>query len=268
VDASTDPIPDLGNASGGNDVTASRSYHSQIAQFLQQGAAEHSFNRETFDACVFIGGLPPHPFVAPVAQRAAIAVAADSGWVHAQSLGVTPEAIVGDFDSITSTELDSARLASVHLVEYPSDKDMTDAEIALQYAAQKSPSSLLLVSGGGDRLDHILAVVHALADSSLTHIRICAIIGDTRLDIVSNAHPLTTSSDLNQIVSILPIGADVSGVTTTGLRWPLHDDQMTATQSRGVSNAVVETPFSVSVSYGSLAVIRPQYFPPMKEKTS
>jgi thiamine pyrophosphokinase len=268
VDASTDPIPDLGNASGGKDVTASRSYHSQTAQLFREGAADHSFSSEKFEACVFIGGLPPHQFVAPVAQRAAIAVAADSGWVHAQSLGITPEAIVGDFDSITPAELDSARSASVQLVEYPSDKDMTDAEIALQYASQKSVSSLLLISGGGDRLDHILAVIHALADSSLAHIRICAIVSDNRIDIVNSSHPLTTASDLNQLVSILPIGTNVSGVSTTGLRWPLHDDQMSATQSRGVSNVVIETPFSVSASHGTLAVIRPQYFPPMKEKTS
>jgi thiamine pyrophosphokinase len=271
VDASTDPQPDLGNASGGSDVTSSHEPYStpQTPQHtLSTHALTHRFAQESFDACVFVGGESPHPFVAPVAQKCTTHVAADSGWRHALSIGVTPTVVLGDFDSITASELLAAREAQVSLFEYPSDKDFTDAEIAFQYVAGTTSESLLLVSGGGNRFDHLTSLLHALCHEHLTPIRRCAIIADTRIDIVTASHSLSLNVDFGQIVSLVPIGGDAIGVTTTGVRWPLQDNILRAHESRGISNVATDSVITVSVINGSLAVIQPHYFPPLQEVSS
>jgi thiamine pyrophosphokinase len=259
VDASADPQPDLGNASGGS--TVARSSHPSHSE-------THRFSHEFFDACVFVGGNTPHQFVSPVVHRCNTIVAADSGWRHALSVGVTPSVVLGDFDSITADELREVHEANVPLIEYPSNKDLTDAEIALQYIVDSDATSLLLVSGGGDRFDHLLSLMHALCDRSLSGLRRCAIVGDTRIDIVTASHAISLSSDHGQIVSLVPISGDARGVSTTGLRWPLHAGDLQTTKSRGVSNVVMNETFSVSVLQGHLAVIQPHYFPPYEEITS
>jgi thiamine pyrophosphokinase len=259
VDASTDPQPDLGNASGGSAVT-----HSSH----QSHPTTHRFSTEHFDAGVFVGGDAPHVFVSPVVARCHTLVAADSGWRHALSVGITPTVVLGDFDSITAGELHAAQAAGVPLLEYPSDKDLTDAEIALRYVADSHATSLLLISGGGDRFDHVLSMLHALCDSTLANIRRCAVIGDTRVDIVTATHPLVTSSDHGQLVSLVPLGGNADGVSTSGLRWSLHNEILRSSESRGVSNVAMEETFSVSITNGHLAVLQPHYFPPQKETAS
>jgi thiamine pyrophosphokinase len=231
----------------------------------QSHADRHRFSSELFDACVFVGGNPPHPFISPVVARSHSIVAADSGWRHALSVGVTPMVVLGDFDSITAQELHDVHAAEVPLIEYPSDKDLTDAEIALRFVADSQATSLLLVSGGGDRFDHLLSLLHALCDDVLAGIRRCAIVGDTRIDIVTSSQPLTVTTDHGQLVSLVPIAGNVDGVSTAGLRWSLHNDILHATQSRGVSNIAMESSVSVSVTHGHLAVLQPHYFPPSKE---
>ena len=228
-------------------------------------SATHRFSSESFDACIFVGGDPPHVFVAPVVQNCRHIVAADSGWRHALSVGVTPQVVLGDFDSISADELHAVHEANVPLLEYPSDKDLTDTEIALQHVADSDADSLLLVSGVGDRFDHLLSIIHALCDDAITHLRRCAIVGDTRIDIVTPTHPLTLSGDHGQLVSLIPIGGDAVGVTTHGLRWALQAETLRVTKSRGVSNVLMDEHFSVAVSQGHLAVIQPHYFPPSKE---
>lgn len=176
--------------------------------------------------------------------------------------------VLGDFDSITAAELHDVQEAGVPLIEYPSDKDLTDAEIALRYVADSDATSVLIVSGGGDRFDHLLSLLHALCNHTLDRIRRCAIIGDTRIDIVSSSQPLAVSCDHGQLVSLIPLTGDATGVTTTGLRWKLNNDTLHVSESRGVSNVAMESTVSVSVTNGYIAVLQPHYFPPLKEMTS
>jgi thiamine pyrophosphokinase len=179
-----------------------------------------------------------------------------------------PTIVLGDFDSISASELQDARAAHVPLVEYPSDKDVTDAEIALQYIVDEKCESLLLISGGGDRLDHLLSLLHALCNESLEGLRRCAVIGDTRIDIVTPVWPLDLSVDFGQLVSLVPLTQDAIGVSATGLRWVLQHDTLRVAESRGVSNVTNEGRITVSVENGCIAVMQPHYFPQHKEPAS
>ena len=207
-------------------------------------------------ALIFIGGDAPHPRILDVLPRDAFVIAADSGWEHAVNSGFTPHVLIGDMDSISPAHLQQARDMNVHIIEHHADKDFTDTELALELAANHHHHSIHLVSGGGDRFDHLLALVHSLAphagDTSLT-----AHVGSSRLHIIQPGHGLMFGTTPGQTISLIPLGGAAKGVTTTGLKWNLTKDTLRPFASRGVSNVATDFTVTLAVRKGHLAVIIP-----------
>lgn len=207
-------------------------------------------------AQIFVGGERPNPRVAPHLSRDAETIAADSGWAHAVSLGFPPDVLVGDMDSIEPTDLEEARASSCDVIEFPVDKDLTDAEIAVQVALERGCTEIVVVSGGGDRFDHVVAMLHSLAgvDADVT-----AFIGAARIRFCSPARGCTLVVEPGRLVSLIPVGGDATGVHTEGLKWNLRDDTLHGFESRGVSNVAIASLVAVSVVRGRLAVVQPDY---------
>ena len=207
-------------------------------------------------ALIFIGGDAPHPRILDVLPRDAFVIAADSGWEHAVNSGFTPHVLIGDMDSISPAHLQQARDMNVHIIEHHADKDFTDTELALELAGNHHHHSIHLVSGGGDRFDHLLALVHSLAphagDTSLT-----AHVGSSRLHIIQPGHGLMFGTTPGQTISLIPLGGAAKGVTTTGLKWNLTKDTLRPFASRGVSNIALDSTVTLAVRKGHLAVIIP-----------
>jgi thiamine pyrophosphokinase len=207
-------------------------------------------------ALIFIGGDAPHPRILDVLPRDAFVIAADSGWEHAVNSGFIPHVLIGDMDSISPAHLQQARDMNVHIIEHHADKDFTDTELALELAANHHHHSIHLVSGGGDRFDHLLALVHSLAphagDISLT-----AHVGSSRLHIIQPGHGLMFGTTPGQTISLIPLGGAAKGVTTTGLKWNLTKDTLRPFASRGVSNIALDSTVTLAVRKGHLAVIIP-----------
>ena len=108
-------------------------------------------------ALIFIGGDAPQPSLRDRLPDAALVIAADSGWAYATAFGFTPDLLVGDMDSIQPEHLAAARASDTEIIEHSADKDFTDTELALQLARKFDYRHIHLVSGGGDRFDHLLA---------------------------------------------------------------------------------------------------------------
>jgi thiamine pyrophosphokinase len=180
-------------------------------------------------------------------------VCADGGTRHARALGLTPAALVGDLDSVGQEDRTALASANVELVQYPEDKDETDLELALRYALQHDPSSIVVVGALGQRLDHTIGNISLLLDSRL--------IGrDCRLDDgVEQAFICRDRSRIvgaaGDLVSLVPWGGPAAGVSTDGLRWPLDGDTLHPERSRGISNEMQGDSASVWLESGLLLVI-------------
>ena len=124
------------------------------------------------ETVIVVTGAEPldHDAVAQL-PRDAIVIAADGALDHALAGGLTPAALVGDLDSISADGLAWAE-AHATIQRHDRDKDQTDTELALSIAADFNPGRLILVSGGGDRLDHTLAAIGALGHPAVTSIPI------------------------------------------------------------------------------------------------
>ena len=173
-------------------------------------------------------------------------ICADSGYLHAVQMGLVPDIVVGDFDSLGEIPSGTA------FIQYPSQKDLTDTEIAIEYARDKGFTEFLLIAATGSRIDH-----------SLTNILLLKSIlesGGQAVIINENNKVMITGSQLylheppGSIVSLIPL-SDCRGVTTENLKYPLHNTAMYIGKGLGISNIMTEDNAAVHVREGLLLVI-------------
>ena len=110
-----------------------------------------------------------------------------------------------------------------------------------------------MVAIGGGRLDHQLANLLALADPVLANAEVRAHTDNEIITIVRRAATLRAKP--GRLISLIPVGSDVSGITTSGLTYPLDDETLLATSSRGISNTFSADVATVTVSSGVLLAI-------------
>lgn len=205
-------------------------------------------------ALIFIGGDEPHASVREQLPDPALVVAADSGWAHAVAFGFTPDLLVGDMDSIHQEHLAHAHASNAEIIEHPADKDFTDTELALQLARKFEYRHIHVVSGGGDRIDHVLAMIHSLVTHA-DEATITAHIGNQHVRIVTPRETATFTAQPGATLSLIPLGGHARGVTTQGMQWELKRSTLQSFASRGVSNVALASTITVSLRTGALAVI-------------
>lgn len=177
----------------------------------------------------------------------AFVIAADGGLQHTKSLNITPDAVLGDFDSLGYTP-EGANV-------FPVEKDDTDAMLAVRLGLERDCDTFLLYGSlDGPRLDHTVAnfqTLQFLADR-------CAIgylIGNTTMATVVKNGEIRFPAGLSGTISVFCIGKDAEGVTETGLFYGLHNETLTSGFPLGVSNHFIGEEAAISVKDGSLLVL-------------
>lgn len=204
---------------------------------------------------IFTGGDPPRVRTAKLLPSEAYVIAADSGLEHAMSVGRSVDLVVGDMDSVRPLVLESAIRAGVMAERHPAEKDQTDIELALDRALDMGASSVYVIGGSGDRLDHFLANVLLLASPRYEAMNVRAFMGSACVDVVRES--LEFQGNRGDLVTLLPVSGVVEGTTTRGLLYRLEGDTLMFGSTRGVSNEMSEPNAWVSVGTGVLAVVRP-----------
>ncbi len=184
-----------------------------------------------------------------------LVIAADAGAETADELGLRPDLAVGDFDSIDPIALARLEAAGVPVEVAPSAKDESDAELAVRAAIARGADAITMLGGFGGRVDHLLANIALLALPELADVPIRLLDATTRLSVVHGPGRLTATGRAGDLVSLLPLGSGVEGVTTDGLAWPLVDEPLPLGPARGLSNVRSGPVAQVSLRAGWLVVI-------------
>lgn len=207
-------------------------------------------------AVVFAGGDVPLP-LNDLEPSDTLVIAADSGVDHARSLGWPIHLIVGDLDSVSTSGLDDAVAAGARVDRHPPDKDATDLELALAAARDAGATEVLVVGGHGGRVDHFLANVLLLAHPAFSNMQVRARFGHALVTVVRHVAVLTGHP--GELCSLLPVGGIAREVRTTGLRFPLHGEDLNPGSTRGVSNQFDEPRATVTVDTGVLVALQPEW---------
>ena len=211
---------------------------------------------------VVIGGGHLSASAAGMVHPEAVIIAADSGLDAAREAGLEPSVLIGDLDSISAAGRMWAYANEVTVHEYPADKSSTDTALALAHAAQVAGGSDLLVIGGaGDRLDHTLGTLAALAGADVGGFAsVSALLGTTTVHTLHSGRSVLLDVLPGTTFSVFAMFGCCSGVTAEGSRWPLDDAELAANSTLGVSNETSSTPgvaTTVSVRVGPLTVVIP-----------
>lgn len=183
-------------------------------------------------------------------------IAVDGGAIVAQQLGLVPQVMVGDMDSVSEGLLSQLEASGCELVDHPERKDETDTELAMRYALQQGASEILLLGATGDRLDHTLANVFLLDVAWQAGVRAKILSGDTEVWLLRGGRELEIHGEPGDIVTLLPVGQDAVGVRSVGLEWALHGDTLRFGPARGVSNVMTAPLAEVALREGVLLVFR------------
>jgi thiamine pyrophosphokinase len=185
-------------------------------------------------------------------------IAADGGFQHLISLGLIPDLVIGDLDSMPDSVVRQLQDDGVELLRFPPEKNETDLELALLEAAARDYHNLLIVAGLGGRLDQTLGNFALIRSPGLAR---CQVKMDDGVEEVWNLKGSKKLGELQifgkkgEVVSLLAIGSRANGINTEGLKFPLAGDVLFSYQTRGISNEMLGPVARVTLSEGELIVI-------------
>ena len=212
----------------------------------------------TDDVCLVVtGGDPIADSALQGLPPRSCTIGVDSGVGHALALGLHVDLAVGDFDSLDRDVLAEAERTGTTVERHPAAKDATDLELGLDAAVRHGGRRVVVLGGHGGRLDHLLANALLLAAPRFAGVVVEARMGDARVSIARPGAPATVAAAVGATVSLLPVGGIASGVSTTGLAYPLAAEDLAPGTTRGVSNVVTDPDATVSLTGGTLLVVLP-----------
>jgi thiamine pyrophosphokinase len=206
-------------------------------------------------AIVFANGELNHPEnVKALIQDGDYIIAADGGTHHCIRLGITPQLVVGDFDSLDETELNALQTSETRLVRYDVRKDFTDLELALEYAGQSGASEALVFGALGARWDQTLANLLLPAAPTLARLEIRLIDGAQEISLLRGGESHRLEGQRGDTLSLIPLTLEARGILTQGLEYPLRGETLYLGATRGISNVFTGPQAIVSLEEGLLLV--------------
>lgn len=196
--------------------------------------------------CVIFCAAQFDTLIDPIGEEDYV-IAADGGFRHTEGLGLQPDAILGDFDSLGYTP-EGANV-------FPVEKDDTDAMLAVRHGLSLGFREFLIYGGlEGSRLDHTFANVQTL--QFLAEHGACGyLIGRDYILTVVKDGSVRFPAGVEGTISVFCVGADAQGVTERGLYYPLEDAALTSSFPLGASNHFTAAEAEISVEKGSLLLV-------------
>ncbi len=206
--------------------------------------------------CIIVasGNLLFTPRIERLLKEADLIVAADGGATHLKQMDIAPHVIIGDMDSIHPDTRCFFEKKGTPIIPHPSRKNQTDTDLCVEFAVKKGATTVTMIGVTGHRLDHTLANIFLLR-------RLCTLGVESRIIDANNEIYLVTDhlklkGKKGDLLSVLPVSDEVTGLTLTGLEYPLEDAAISMGSSLGISNYFKKTWVTISVLTGVLLVTK------------
>ena len=205
---------------------------------------------------IFANGILTQPDLLKMRLRPTDRIfCADGGTHHALTLGLIPEVIVGDLDSLAAEVIEQMEGAGVTLHRYPTDKDKTDLELTLAMAVAEQPQEIVLVSALGGRLDQMLGNLLLLTRPEYAPVRLSLADGPQWGTLLHSQQSLVVRGKPGDTLSLIPLTPMVKGVNLSAVKWPLIDATLSFGSTLTISNALAASEATVQIGQGIVLVI-------------
>lgn len=188
-------------------------------------------------------------------DAADLTVAVDGGARSARALGVIPDLVVGDVDSMDPETAEWVRAQGVALQRHSPAKDETDLELALLVAAREGAEQIDVLGAIGGRPDQTMANLCLLAHPLLAGRRVRLLGGSYEILLLRGGERLTISGRTGDTLSLLPLSETARGIHTQGLRWALTGGTLHLGLARGISNEMTADKAQIRLGEGLLLAV-------------
>ena len=217
-------------------------------------------------ACYIFGA--GEVYSAPTIPSDSLVIAADGGLAHLYKIGVKPDVLIGDFDSLDLSEICGDKkcgfedcealrdfLSDSEILRYPIEKDDTDMRLSYKIGVSRGCDEFHIYGGSGGREDHTFANYCLLLEAKNDRKRAFLYNQSGRVFIVKN-EKISIRGKSGKTVSVFAFGSDAEGVSIKGLKYEAMNVNLPAQSSLCVSNSYTESGFGeISVKNGALIVL-------------
>lgn len=187
-----------------------------------------------------------------------IFIGADRGAYYLISQGITPTAIVGDFDSLSKDEWGKVSEFASKVERFKKEKDETDTDLALLKALTYAPDEVILTGVTGGRLDHYEAAIRSIYRFQISNpqVKVKIVNKTNEIKFLSRGKHIILADDRYRYLSFFAYESNVENVTLRGVKYETTNERITLGTSRFTSNELLEEVGSISFTSGICLVIR------------
>lgn len=206
-------------------------------------------------AVIFAGGnVGDYSRVKKYIKGADFIICADSGIRHAFEMGITPHLVVGDMDSVSEEDREKMERFKIRRLTFPVEKDCTDTELALEAALKEGAREAVLLGGLGDRPDHSLGNVLLMVNFREKGLELTLAGENWEMFLIDGRKKI--KGQKGELLSLLPLTPEVTGVKTKGLYYPLNGETLFIGSTRGISNVFLDDEAVVEIGEGLLVAVK------------
>ena len=209
------------------------------------------FHQDIFAEEYFMvaGGRTPELSWLKAAAAGRTLYCVDHGADACRAAGLSPSFFIGDGDSAGEDTLKWLQSSNAEIRRYPPEKDKTDTQLALELVAKKKDDFVILSGCFGGRFDHLFSLLYSFVGSS---VRGC--LADERefLFVLRGGESVEIELDaVPQSVSLLPLSLECTGVSLSGVHWPLSGAVLRQDNPYAVSNRLASAENRIKAENGS-----------------
>ncbi len=199
-----------------------------------------------------------HPFAnkALEGQVWDIVICADAGMNFCREAKLLPDVILGDFDSAKPEDLKYFReICPDRIHTFPSEKDETDTELAVDCAIRRGADRITILGGTGTRLDHMAGNLQLLLKALDANVECFLVDSHNRVRMIRDPLTLDREDRFGDYVSLIPFTPEVEGLTLTGFVYEVENFTLKCGMARGISNEIRDEKAQITFRSGILLVV-------------
>ena len=185
---------------------------------------------------IYTGGTVFDEYVIEKPEKGDLIIAADAGYLTAKGMRITPDILLGDFDTLGEENVPDG----IECLRVPAEKNETDTQLAVQTAIERGAGEIVIIGGLSGRIDHTLSTLAILEDLwERKEGRIYAILtdGKNRVRFIRNSGTILPRSQYRYF-SLIAADDIVKGVTLEGCEYPLKNGRISRRYQWAVSNEI------------------------------